>query len=71
VATSLGASLNDVGPPAWSEDDKTLIRELSRESAPGEPFELDREIKLYDEGWYNFIENEGKGIWPVPLGRVN
>ncbi|MBB2931951.1 hypothetical protein [Paraburkholderia silvatlantica] len=71
LAAVLYECLNDVGPPAWSQDDQAWMEQLAQQSAPGQAFELDEEIRLYDDGQDYYSQDDGEASWHIPLGRVN
>ncbi len=71
VGRLLQDSLEITGPPAWSDDDIAWMEELSRHSAPGQPFELHRDLAYFDDGVDYYGQDDGDLSWAVPLGRVN
>jgi len=71
LAELLQECLVAIGPPQWSPADMDFMRQLSESASPGEPFELDRELRLHREGEDYYGQDDGELSWRVPLGRVN
>jgi aminobenzoyl-glutamate utilization protein B len=71
LAHVLQGCLEELGPPRWSEDEITFMRDLSAAASPGEVFTLDQGLKLYDEDADYYGQDDGEVSWRIPLGRVN
>ena len=71
LARVLQASLEVVGPPAWTVDDVVWMERLSRAVSPDSPFVLDRSLALHTTGCDAYGQDDGEASWHVPLGRVN
>ena len=71
LARVLQDSLETIGPPAWTDSDINVMRNLAEAASPGEGFTLDRGLKLHDEGADYYGQDDGEVSWRIPLGRVN
>jgi aminobenzoyl-glutamate utilization protein B len=71
LARVLYSSLESVGPPKWTDEGKTWMRQLSEACRPGAPFTLDDRLGLYTEGHDPYGQDDGEVSWRIPLGRVN
>ncbi len=71
LADVLQDCLVKIGPPQWTVDEITFMRDLSAAASPGEAFTLDRSLKLYNEDADYYGQDDGEVSWRIPLGRVN
>ncbi|QIE46684.1 amidohydrolase [Pseudohalocynthiibacter aestuariivivens] len=71
LAEMMMANLQEVGPPAWSDEAKKWMQSLAFECAPNGAFDLDEEVGLYTEGVDPYGQDDGEVSWQIPLGRVN
>jgi aminobenzoyl-glutamate utilization protein B len=67
----LHAAYSRVGPPKWSSEDLSVMKELSRICSPDEQMELDRHVHYFGSGADYYGQDDGEVSWRVPLGRVN
>ncbi len=71
LAKLLFVGMEEVGPPAWSNEDIAFMEDLSRTCAPGVEMKLDRGVHYFDSGEDYYGQDDGDLSWRIPLGRVN
>ncbi len=64
-------ALEEVGPPAWNEDDLDFMAELAQACTGRPGLTLDRSLALHAGGHDPYGQDDGEASWRIPLGRVN
>ncbi len=63
--------MQEIGPPAWDDEDTAYMRSLAAACSPEADFAWDRDIAFHTEGCDPYGQDDGEASWSIPLARAN